>query len=124
MSSSSDERGDARHLALQECLSCHMYQHYPRELCRRCHSRDLRWVKASGRGTVYSHTTMHRTSAAGGDAPRERVLALVELEEGPRVLSTLVLPDEISPRIGMAVEAWLEVAPEQSQRLRFRPVQT
>ena len=121
MNAGHDMSDDGSHLALQQCLACHIYQHYPREICRRCHSRDLRCIDACGRGTVYSHTTIRRAPSPGGANGPSRILVLVELEEGPRVLATLELPEHLGPKIGMPVEAWFEDTPEHSQLLRFRP---
>lgn len=79
-----------RRLLVQRCRDCGAYQHYPRALCTACASTDLEFVPASGRGTVYSHTTVHR--APDPEFPAPYVVALVRLDEGP-VLMTNLLDD-------------------------------
>ena len=89
-------------LRLPWCPRCQAAVYYPRALCPRCHATDLDWIEASGRGRVYSHTTVRRpTRPFGTDAPF--VVALVDLAEGARMLARItgVAPEEV--RIGMAV---------------------
>src|SRR2546421_9290569 len=61
---------------------------------------DLEWVEASGRGTVYSTTVIHQKPPAA-----DYNLALIELAEGPRLMSRVdgIAPEQV--RIGMAVTA-------------------
>jgi uncharacterized protein len=79
----------ARHeFVLQRCNSCGHYQFYPRPFCLECESDDVSWVAASGTGTVYSQTTVHLQVAPEFQPPY--TVALVELDEGPRMLGTVV----------------------------------
>jgi uncharacterized protein len=82
-------------LLLRRCLACEQVYYYPRLACPRCSARDQEWIEASGRGRVHSHTTVF-TSFYGpdweGDLPY--TVLLVDLEEGPRMLSRLVGDDE------------------------------
>lgn len=75
-------------LALQRCRSCGAHQFYPRPYCLACNADGLEWVAASGRARVYSQTTVH--VAAGPDFEAPYVVAVVELEEGPRLTTNLV----------------------------------
>ncbi|MGW0816955.1 Zn-ribbon domain-containing OB-fold protein [Streptomyces viridiviolaceus] len=79
---------------LQRCNACGHHQHYPRALCSRCWQTELDWVSSSGRGRVWTYTVVHRPGhpAWADDVPY--VLAIVELSEGPRLLTNLV---EIQP---------------------------
>jgi uncharacterized OB-fold protein len=91
------------HLSLQQCSSCHRWQHYPRLLCRFCHGPQLHWGEVSGRGTVLMSTTVYRTTRP---ELREHVpyrLALVRLCEGP-VLMVLLAETGAELRAGSAVE--------------------
>jgi uncharacterized OB-fold protein len=93
----------AGHLVLQQCSSCHRWQHYPRRLCRFCHGPQLGWAGVSGRGTVLMSTTVYRTTRP---ELREHVpyrLALVRLREGP-VLMVLLAETGPELRVGSAVE--------------------
>ena len=86
---------------IQRCGHCNSHVFYPRYLCPACGSSNLSWIKPSGAGTVHSTTVMRRRAEAGGDYN----VCLVQLSEGPRLMSRIegVPPAEI--RIGMAVTA-------------------
>lgn len=77
-------------LLLQRCGSCGHVQHYPRTLCGACWSPDVTWVDAAGTGAVATFTVVHVPGhpAWAGEVPY--VLALVELDEGPRLLTNVV----------------------------------
>lgn len=77
-----------RRLIVQRCGACGSAQFYPRPFCLSCGADDLAWVEASGRGTVYSTTTVH--VPVDPALPPPYVVALVDLAEGPRLLTNLV----------------------------------
>jgi uncharacterized OB-fold protein len=107
----------AGRLDIQRCLSCHRHVFYPRSLCPHCGAANLEWVTVSGRGTVYSFTVVHRAPAEFQDeAPY--VVALVELEEGVRMLTRLVDVEPAAVRVAMAVEVTLRGEPRLPY---FRP---
>ncbi len=108
-------------LYVQRCRACGTQRYYPRALCPGCLSSETEWVRASGRGTVYSFTVMHQNQAPGFRERVPYVLAYVELEEGVRLLTNVVDCDPGTVRIGMAVEVVFEdVAPEVTL-VTFRP---
>ena len=78
-------------LLVQRCRECGHHQFYPRPLCLECETLTPEWVEASGAGSVYSLTTVHLRVIADLDPPY--LVALVELEEGPRLLTRLVNHD-------------------------------
>jgi uncharacterized OB-fold protein len=81
--------GAAEHeLRVQRCRRCGAHQFFARPFCLACGADDVAWVAASGLGTVYSLTTVHRQVTP--DLPAPYVNALVELDEGPRLLTRLV----------------------------------
>ncbi len=84
-----------RRILLKRCQSCGKTHFYPRELCPHCYSDDLDWVEASGKGTVYSYTVVHRSAgpAYADDVPY--TVAVVELAEGPRMMSWITGDDEV-----------------------------
>jgi hypothetical protein len=107
-------------LLLPRCRACGYTIWYPRAMCPSCASTDIEWVDASGRGFVYSFTVVRR----GEGAYREStpyVLAYVELEEGPRMLTNVVdcAPDGV--RIGQPVEVAFHDTGEGHALPRFRP---
>jgi uncharacterized OB-fold protein len=89
--------------------------HPPRVAVPGSGATDLRWVSPAGRGTVYSSTTVRCKPPAA-----DYNVALIELEEGPRLMSTVIgaAPDQV--HIGMAVRARIE-AGEDGPRLVFEP---
>ena len=86
---------------IQHCKNCSGYIFPPRALCPHCGSPDLEASEASGRGTVYSTTVVRRKPKHGGDYN----VVLVDLEEGPRMMSRVdgIAPDKV--HIGMQVSA-------------------
>ncbi|GGH60166.1 hypothetical protein GCM10010975_22600 [Comamonas phosphati] len=86
---------------IPRCNSCGRFHFYPRVLCPHCGSQALEWRTPSGRGVVYSVTIVRK----GGD---DYTVVLVDLDEGPRLMSRVVgLPVE-QVRIGMAVQARID----------------
>lgn len=105
-----------RELMVQRCRSCGVHQLFARPFCLACDGADLQWARASGLGTIYSMTTVRRT--ASPDFPAPYVNALVELDEGPRLLTVIVGiagtggPDGGACAIGDRVRvAWKDRAP-------------
>jgi hypothetical protein len=90
-------------LVLQRCRDCGAVQHRPRALCASCLSDDIQHFVASGRGAVHTFTVTHQNQAPGFREACPYVLAYVELEEGPRLLTNVVGCDPAEVRIGMPV---------------------
>lgn len=79
----------ARHeLAVPRCRSCRAYVFYPRSHCPSCFGRELDWTQLSGRASLYSYVIVHKAPAPGFTAPY--VIAIVDLEEGPRMMTNVV----------------------------------
>jgi hypothetical protein len=91
---------------LQYCTACRKQIFYPRTLCHYCGCGTLEWRAASGRGVVYSSTTVRQKPERGGDYN----VAIIELAEGARMLSRVegIAPAQI--RIGMTVTAVISEA--------------
>ena len=107
-------------LLLKRCLDCGSVIWYPRALCPECGSLRTEWFEAAGRGRVYSYTVNHRGQGAyAGAAPY--VLAYVELDEGPRVMTNLVEAGEDELAVGLPVEVTFHDTGEGSALPRFRP---
>ncbi len=110
-------------LLLQKCLGCAHVFYYARTHCPACLGKELEWIEASGRGTLYSYTVCRRPQSAEFAADVPYILAAVTLEEGPRMSSLLVEADPDRVPIGGPVEvAWDdEVSPDLAMPY-FRPV--
>jgi uncharacterized OB-fold protein len=109
-------------LLMQHCDSCQRLQFYPRTGCRHCGGTDLSWQEMSGRGHVYSFTVIHRApfAAFADDVPY--VYAIVELEEGPRLVTTIETDDLDSVRIDLPVLAHYDAVSDAVTLLRFVPL--
>ena len=107
------ENGEFR---IQRCASCGTHIHYPRALCPECGSRDLETVRASGRGTVHATSVVRVRPEHGGDYN----IALVDLAEGPRMMTRVVDTDPQDVRIGDAVTAFVGEI-EGNKVVLFRP---
>ena len=114
------EAAKKHELRIQKCRICGTHYFYPRDFCPSCFSFDVEWVRASGRGTVYSFTICQR-GAPGfeGDAPYN--LAIIELEEGARMMSNVVECAETDLKVGMAVEVVFDDVTEDVTLPKFRP---
>lgn len=88
------------------CENCNRWHFFPRVCCPFCGSEALHWAAPSGRGTVYSSTVVRRPD--GGDY----TVCLVDLEEGPRVMSRVVGISPDAVRIGLRVHARINPTPE------------
>jgi uncharacterized protein len=108
-------------LLLRHCDDCGSVIWYPRPLCPDCGSLNTSWVEASGRGTVYTFTVVHRSQVPGYRDALPYVVAYVELAEGPRVLTNIVdcEPDQVA--IGMPVQVVFHDTGQSSAVFRFRP---
>ena len=90
----------------QRCADCKHLAHPPRPMCPKCHSTRREQVRLSGYGTVYSWIVPRHPAPVGFAEPP--VVALIELEEGIRLVSNLVNIDLGAVRRGLPVEVRFE----------------
>lgn len=83
-------------LVLQRCDACGHFRWTPQILCTNCLAEPFTWTEVSGSGRVYSFTIVHRPPTPGFKIPY--VLATVELEEGPLMLTQIVggAPEDVT----------------------------
>ena len=82
-------------LLIPHCKSCDHYWFPPSQRCPNCLSPDFAWAESSGRGKVYSFVVFHRVFHPAFETEVPYVVALIELEEGPRLLSNIIgIPPE------------------------------
>jgi uncharacterized OB-fold protein len=110
-----------RRYVLQWCLDCEQPVSYPRVVCPGCLGTRLEHRPASGRGTVYAVTVEHRPQNPSMRSLAPYAVALVDLEEGVRVLSNVVdcAPDDVS--VGLAVAVTWEPLDDGRNLPLFRP---
>jgi uncharacterized OB-fold protein len=94
-------------LRIQRCTQCERHVFYPRSLCPHCHSDQLTWVVASGKGHIYSYTVAHRAFGPFA-AETPFVVAIVELEEGVRLMTRIIGAPRERITIGAAVRVSFE----------------
>jgi len=94
-------------LILKRCGGCGKAHFYPRELCPYCHSDDLAWIEASERGVIYSFTVCRRPAGPAFANEVPYVVALVDLAEGPRMM-TRIVGDPSTVAIGQHVTVRFE----------------
>ncbi len=109
-------------LLLQQCSRCHRYQFYPRLNCMHCNSDTLQWVEASGRGTIYSYTIIHQNKSPEFVHDTPYNVAIVQLEEGPRLLSNLVDIEIAQMKVDLPVTVVFDRVNEMVTLPRFRPL--
>ncbi|MFE4871462.1 Zn-ribbon domain-containing OB-fold protein [Streptomyces sp. NPDC056682] len=88
-------------LLIRHCDGCDRPHHYPREFCPYCWSEDVRWREASGRATLYTWSVVHRNDLPPFGERVPYVAAVVDLAEGPRMMTEVVGCGESALRIGM-----------------------
>lgn len=100
---------------IPQCDTCGRHHFFPRVVCPYCGSEALSWAVPSGRGTVYSTTVVRRTEG-------DYTVCLIDLAEGPRLMSRVVgiTPDAV--RIGMPVQARIDML-EAGPLLVFTPLE-
>ena len=114
------EAAREQRLVVQRCSSCGTLRHPPGPCCPECQSFDWDTVEASGRGTVYSYVVAHHPKHPAFDYPL--LIAVVELEEGTRLITNLVgvAPEDVRIGAPVALE-WLVADPDLTLPV-FRPV--
>jgi uncharacterized protein len=109
-------------LRLQRCDACQHVYFPPRPFCPKCAGRAVSWFKASGRGSLYSYVIHHRP--APGFVP-PYAIAVVELEEGPRMMSNIVecpqTPEAL--QLDMPLEVVFTQLTDEIALPQFRPAQ-
>lgn len=107
-------------LRIQRCTGCGRWQHTPVVCCPVC-SGELDWAEASGRGTVHTFTIIRQVyhPAFTDEVPYN--VAVVELEEGPFMVTNVVGCDENGLRIDMPVEVTFEDVADGMSIPKFAP---
>ncbi|GAC1395295.1 MAG: OB-fold domain-containing protein [Mycobacterium sp.] len=92
-------------LLIAECAECGKVHHYPRPFCPHCWSEKVRPVQASGSGTLYTYSTVYVNDLVPFKDRLPYIAAIVELDEGPRLMTTIVDAESEQLEVGMAVSA-------------------
>jgi uncharacterized OB-fold protein len=109
-------------LLLKRCSKCGTIDHPPYLYCTECWAEEHEWIETLGRGKIYAFTTVMLGAPLLFTDDIPYTIAMVDLAEGPRMLSTIVeaKPEELS--IGMEVEVVFDDVTEEMSLPRFRPL--
>ena len=109
-------------LMLQYCDACQRHQFYPRLYCMHCGSQEVRWVEASGRGVIYSYTIIRQNKAPDFVNEVPYNVAIIQLEEGPRMMSNVIAIDPAELRVDLPVTVVFDPVSDTISLPRFRPL--
>ena len=90
----------------QKCKGCGLLRHPPRPMCGACQSLEWEGVPSAGSGTVYSYTVLHHPKIPGYEFPL--AVALIDLEEGTRIVANVAGCEPDALEVGMQVECRIE----------------
>jgi uncharacterized OB-fold protein len=110
-----------RRLLVQWCASCGHPVFFPREVCPFCTSSQLEWRPASGRATLYSFTVEHKPQVQVLASTGPYAIALVDLDEGVRMMSNVVRCEVESLVVGMALQVTWEPLSDGRHLPLFEP---
>jgi len=109
-------------LILQRCKTCGQIMYFPRIVCFKCLSDDIEWFKSKGYGTIYSYTIIHYQIAHKSFEPDvPYIYAIIELDEGVRMISNVTNIDPLKVKIGMRVKVTFEDVTDEVSIPKFEP---
>ncbi|KAG0772744.1 hypothetical protein G6F22_015476 [Rhizopus arrhizus] len=107
-------------LVIQQCGCCKARQFYPREFCTACLSDSIEWIESAGQGTVYTYTINRRPSNAALSEKVPYVVAMIDLDEGVRMMANIIDSPPEAVRIGSRVCVCFEQASPEIALPQFR----
>ena len=117
------EKAKAKELWLRQCNDCGNAYFYPRDISPCCFSKDTSWIQASGKATLFTYAIVHRPPHPGFREIAPYVTAIVELEEGPKMPTNIVIDDPTPEnlQIDMALEVTFEDISDTIALPKFKP---
>lgn len=109
-------------LMLQKCKACGKFRFPPSQRCVHCLSGDHEWTEVSGTGKVFSFVTYHRLYHKGWDGELPYVVAVIELDEGPRLVSTVANCKADDVACDMKVKVVFDDVTPETTIPKFEPV--
>ncbi len=107
-------------LLLPRCSRCASHWFPPSAVCPQCLSTDWEWARSKGRGKIYSFGVYHRVYHKGFEAEIPYVVAVVQLDEGPRLVSNIINCAVEEVRCDMPVEVFFEDVTEDTTLYKFK----
>lgn len=112
----------AGRLMVQRCAACGRHQFYSRAVCSHCGSWEVAHTQVSGRATVHASTVVHRPPHPRFAGRVPYVVALVDLDEGPRMMTMITGCAPADVHTGMPVEVVFEQVATDITLPMFAPV--
>jgi len=109
-------------LRLQRCNDCRHVWYPAAHNCPKCLSTSVEWSSMSGRGTVWSFIVYHHCWHRGFEKEIPYNVAMIELEEGPIIISNLAEVRNEDIKVGMPVEVIFEPVTDEVTLFKFKPV--
>ena len=110
-----------KRLLIKRCNACGRAHFYPRPFCPHCWSNDVEWFEASGKATLYTWSVVHRNDLPPFGERVPYVAAVVDLAEGPRMMTNVVDCEFDALEIGMALDAVFHPTSDEVTIVQFRP---
>jgi len=115
------EAAKRHELVLPRCKSCDYLFFYPRSECPRCLSNQLEWMRVSGRGRLHTYTIVNQPANAAFRDDTPYVYAVVQLDEGPRMVSNVVQCAVDAVSVDMPLEAVFDDVTPEWTLVKFKP---
>jgi uncharacterized OB-fold protein len=111
---------------VQQCQDCQSWIWTPRPSCNECGSEKIAWQPMSGKGEVYSFTVIRqivgRAASKAFEPDIPYVVAWVDLDEGPRLITNIVGCPVEDVKLGMKVSVVFEQASPEIWLPKFKPI--
>jgi uncharacterized OB-fold protein len=115
------EAAKRHELVMPRCKTCDHLFFYPRSECPRCLSDNIAWVPVSGRGRLYSFTIVNQPANPAFRADAPHAYAVVQLDEGPRLVSNIVECDLEALEVDMPLVAVFDDVTPEWTLVKFKP---
>lgn len=109
-----------RKLLIRKCNDCGSFHFMPRHVCPECWSTQLEWIESAGTGSVHSYSIIRRASDPAYSAETPYVTALIELDEGPRMVTNILGDNALAVAIGDRVSVDFEERGDGAVLPQFR----
>jgi uncharacterized OB-fold protein len=115
------EAAKRHELRFQRCPNCGYYRYPPALRCPECLAENDDWAQVSGRGKIWSFNVYHHNYAKAFESELPYNTALVELEEGPRLITNIVGISNEDLRCEMPVEVYFDDVTDEVTLVKFKP---
>jgi uncharacterized OB-fold protein len=115
------EAATRHELVMPRCTICDHLFFYPRSECPRCLSSHLEWMQVSGRGRLHTYTVVYQPANAAFRDDTPYIYAVVQLDEGPRMVSNVVQCDLDAVKVDMPLEAIFDDVTPECTLVKFKP---